>query len=89
MITGIVAGLIVPLVVMLFFYLWKSGGMSPASFVNRLVSSGTLTNAISFSVFANLFIFLLFNRFDMLKASKGILGITIVWAVLVFILKFS
>lgn len=89
MITGVIAGLIVPVVVMLMFYLWKSGGMTIAGFLERLISSGTLTNAISVSVFANVFIFLLFNRLDMLRASRGILGITIAWAILVFILKFS
>ena len=88
-ITGVVAGLLVPLLVMTFFYLWKSGSLSPGEFVARMKLTGTVTSTISVSVFANLFVFLLFNRLDMLKASKGILGITIGWALLVFIIKFS
>jgi hypothetical protein len=84
-----VAGLLVPLLVMTFFYIWKSGSLSPDEFIARLKLTGTVTSSISVSVFANLFVFLLFNRLDMLKASKGILGITIAWALLVFIIKFS
>ncbi|MFO7574861.1 MAG: hypothetical protein R6W67_06855 [Bacteroidales bacterium] len=89
MITGVAAGIIVPVLVMTVFYLWKSGGMTVAEFLSRLVDTDVLTNTISVSVFANVFIFLLFNRLDMLRASRGILGITIVWAIMVFVLKFS
>ncbi|MBM3419832.1 MAG: hypothetical protein FJY11_01725 [Bacteroidetes bacterium] len=87
--TGILAGVVIPLVVMTGFYLWKSDGMSAGEFFDRLVISGALTNALSVSVFANVFAFLLFNRLDILRASRGILGTTIVWAILVFIIKFS
>jgi hypothetical protein len=89
MVTGVVAGMAVPLLVMLIFYLWKSGGMTMADFFRRLVYTDVLTNTISVAVFANVFVFLLFNRLDMLKASRGILGITIIWAIVVFVLKFS
>jgi len=40
-------------------------------------------------VFPNVLIFLLFNRFDMLRASRGVLGITMAWAIVVFIVKFT
>lgn len=88
-ITGVVAGIVVPMLVMTIFYLWKSGGMTVAEFFSRLVYTDVLTNSISVSVFANVFIFLLFNRLDMLRASRGILGVTILWAIVVFVLKFS
>ena len=42
---------------------------------------------MSVSVFSNIIIFLLFNRLDMLRASRGVLGITIVWAFAVFAIK--
>lgn len=87
--TGVLIGIIVPLIVMLLFFLWKSGTYSLVEFFDRLISAGVLTNVVSVSVFANVFFFLLFNRFDMLKASRGILGITIIWAIIVFIVKLS
>ncbi|MDX9930121.1 MAG: hypothetical protein RBS37_09760 [Bacteroidales bacterium] len=88
-ITGVVAGIIVPSTVMFLFYLWKSGSMTVSEFFGKLVESGVLTNTVSVAVFVNVFVFLLFNRLDMLKASRGILGVTIIWAILVFIIKFS
>lgn len=87
--TGAVTGLVVPVMAMLLFYLWKAGSMSIGEFYGQLLKYGAFTNALSVSVFLNVFFFLLFNRYDMLRASKGILGLTILWAVVVFILKLS
>jgi len=42
---------------------------------------------MSVSVFTNILVFLLFNRLDMLRASKGVLGITLLWAFAVFGIK--
>ncbi len=89
MVTGIVAGIVVPVLVMTLFYLWRAGGMTVGEFFSRLVYTDVLTNTISVSVFANVFVFLLFNRLDMLRASRGILGVTILWAIVVIVLKFS
>jgi hypothetical protein len=88
-ITGVATGVIVPFIVMFLFFLWKSGTYTIVEFFDRLISAGVLTNVISVSVFANVAFFLLFNRFDMLRASRGILGITIIWAVIVFIVKLT
>lgn len=88
-IIGAVTGLIVPILAMLLFYLWKAGSMTMGEFYGQLLKVGAFTNALSVSVFINVFFFLLFNRYDMLRASKGILGLTILWAVVVFILKLS
>jgi hypothetical protein len=87
--TGAITGLLVPVIAMLLFYLWKAGSMTIGEFYGQLIKVGALTNALSVSVFLNVFFFLLFNRFDMLRASKGILGLTIFWAIVVFILKLT
>jgi hypothetical protein len=39
-------------------------------------------------VFPNIIIFLIFNRLDMLRAARGVLAVTIIWAVIVFGVKF-
>jgi hypothetical protein len=87
--TGALTGLIVPFIVMLLFFLWKSGTYTMVEFFERLISAGVITNVISVSVFANVIFFLMFNRLDMLRASRGILGITIIWAIIVFIVKLT
>jgi len=87
-ITGLVSGLIFPLIVGIIIYLFTSGHMSPGSYLSRLADSNIITHSITLCVFPNIFIFLIFNRFDMLRASRGILAMTIAWAVIVFGVKF-
>lgn len=88
MITGIISGIILPVMTGLIIYFFSSGHMPIKSYLVRIVESDITTHAITLCVFPNVFIFLLFNRFDMLRASKGVLAMTILWALLVFGLKF-
>jgi hypothetical protein len=87
-ITGLVSGVIFPIAVGLGIFLFSSGGMSLGLYLARLAETNIVTHAITLCVFPNIFIFLIFNRFDMLRASRGILAITIVWAIIVFAVKF-
>jgi len=88
LITGLISGLIFPVVVGIIIFLFSSHNMPLDKYLSRLAESNIITHSISLCVFPNVFIFLLFNRFDMLRASKGILAITIVWAITVFAVKF-
>ena len=87
-ITGLVSGLIFPLIVGLLIFLFSSGGMTLASYLARIAETNIITHSITLCVFPNIFIFLIFNRFDMLRAARGMLAITIVWAAIVFAVKF-
>ena len=86
--TGLLSGLVLPLVVGLLIYVFSPGHLSIHSYLARISESNIITHSISICVFPNIIIFLIFNRFDMLRASRGVLAITIVWAVLVFGVKF-
>lgn len=85
---GIIAGLVVPLIVAFCIYLFSSGNVTLAEYFHRIVKADIVTHIISLCVFPNLFLFLIFNRLDMLRATRGVLGVTIFWAVLVFAVKF-
>ena len=87
-VTGIVAGLALPLIIGLCIYLFTSGSLSIPEYFARLSEKNIITHAISICVFPNVVIFLIFNRFDMLKACRGVLAVTIAWAVVVFLVKF-
>ncbi len=82
--TGIISGFLLPILIGIIIYLFTAHGYSIHSFLLRLAKSNIITHSISICVFPNVFIFLLFNRFDMLRASQGVLGSTIVWAAVVF-----
>jgi hypothetical protein len=86
--TGLLAGFILPAVILLFIWLFSTGDSSLREYVIKLNSANIVTHIMSLSVFPNIVTFLLFNRFDMLRASRGVLAATIVWAVVVFGIKF-
>jgi len=88
LITGLFSGLLLPFLVALGVYVFTAGGISITDYVSMMAKSDILVKVVSFYVFPNLLIFLLFNRLDMLQASKGVLFITIIWALLLFALKF-
>lgn len=85
--TGFLSGLLLPFIVGFFIYLFSGTSQSLRSFLERLADSDIITHTISLCVFPNIVIFLLFNRFDMLRASRGVLTVTILWAILVFTVK--
>jgi hypothetical protein len=87
-IAGIISGIALPLIVGLSIYLFSSKNLSISEYIARLSETNIITHAISLCVFPNVVIFLIFNRFDMLKACKGVLAVTIAWAVVVFVVKF-
>lgn len=86
---GTASGVVIPLILFLLFYFWKGEGRGIIHFFNELVIRDVLSNTISVAVFANVFAFILFNQFNMLRASRGLLGITIIWAIVVFIIKLA
>jgi len=85
--TGVISGIVIPVTAFFIFFLLTRHGLTLDLFIRRMIEVDNVTEVMSVSVFANILIFLLFNRFDMLRASRGVLGITIVWAFVVFGIK--
>jgi hypothetical protein len=79
--------LVLPVIIAVFIFLFAKGDPTPHEWFDRIKTAGVETNIISLCVFPNVIIFLVFNHFDMLKASRGVLGITIIWALVVFLVK--
>ena len=87
--TGFISGLVLPVIVFIIVWQFTGGYLTLGGFIRRMIAGDVVTHFISMSVFPNIFIFLLFNRLDMLKCSRGVLGITILWALLTFVIKFA
>jgi hypothetical protein len=85
--TGVVAGFVLPFIIGTIIFMFSSGNQSLHSYLIRIADSNIITHSITLCVFPNIIIFLLFNQFDMLRATRGVLAITIVWAVIVFAVK--
>jgi hypothetical protein len=88
LLTGLISGFVLPFIIGFIIYLFSNSGLSFHSYLLRISDSDIITHSISLCVFPNLVIFLIFNRLDMLQASRGVLGVTIFWAVIVFGVKF-
>jgi hypothetical protein len=84
---GVLSGLLLPVMTGLIIFLFTAGGLNLAQYLVKIFLANIITHAISLCVFPNILIFFLFIQFDMLKAARGVLGMTIVWAVTVFIVK--
>lgn len=87
-ITGILSGFLLPVLIAVVVFVFSKGHPSLSRWLIRISEAGVQTHVISLCVFPNVLIFLFFNQFDMLKAARGVLGTTIAWAILVFIIKF-
>jgi hypothetical protein len=85
---GTISGLVFPFIVGIIIYLFSSGHQSLHAYLVRIADSNIITHAITLCVFPNILIFMIFNQLDMLRAARGVLGMTIVWAVIVFGVKF-
>jgi hypothetical protein len=86
--TGFISGLLLPFIVAFIIFLFAKGNGDLHLWLRKINAANIVTHIITLCVFPNVVIFLIFNHFDMLKASKGVLGVTIVWAVVVFGVKF-
>jgi hypothetical protein len=85
--TGVISGLLLPVLAFMIFFLLTRHGVSAEQYVRHMKVADNVTEIMSVAVFSNILIFLAFNRLDMLRASKGVLGITIAWAFVVFGIK--
>jgi hypothetical protein len=88
LLAGLISGFLLPVATGLIIWLFSSGHTGLHEYLARIVKSDIVTHVISLCVFPNIIIFLIFNRFDMLLATRGVLAATIVWAVVVFAVKF-
>jgi hypothetical protein len=87
LISGVISSVIFPLIIGLTIFVFTAHGRSLISYLERISEAHIVTHAITLCVFPNVFIFLLFIRFDMLRAARGVLAVTLVYAVIVFALK--
>jgi hypothetical protein len=88
MYTGVLSGILLPLVTGLLIYIFTADGKSIAEYLARIEDANIITHAVTLCVFPNIAAFILFNRLDMLRAMRGVLASTIFWAITVFVIKF-
>jgi hypothetical protein len=84
---GIITGFVLPVIVSLVVFLSAKGDPSLQLWLRKIIEANISTQIVSLCMFPNVLIFFLFNHFDMLRTCKGVLGITMVWLLLLFVVK--
>ena len=85
--TGIISGLILPVIIYFILYYSKVQDIRFTLFSNHLVIGNIIPVIISHCILPNLVLFFIFNGLNLMQASKGILGATVVLTVLIFAIK--
>jgi len=86
-ITGFGGGLLLPVIIFFAVYVFTGAEMSLDAYTGKILSGNILSHVISLCVFPNVILFLVFNHFDRLRSARGVLGVTIIWALGVFAIK--
>jgi hypothetical protein len=86
---GLIAGILLPVIVMTLVYIMKFSGYPIEYFKQQLMEMKLFSKYISVCVYPNLGLFFIFIWANRLLSARGVLMATILLAIVVFILKFS
>ncbi len=86
---GFLLGVVFPVVFFLLYFMFRFRDLTFEQFIHILFQSGKYVHVVSLSVFANLIPFMFFVRSDRFKSGRGVMAITILFVISIFILKFS
>ena len=85
--TGIVSGVILPVIVYFIMYFSKIQDVHLTLFSNNLVIGNIIPLILSHCILPDLILFFIFNGLNWMQAAKGVLGTTVVLTVLIFAIK--
>jgi hypothetical protein len=85
---GMIWGIILPLILLLFIYLIRYGSIPFNQFLIHLRGMNILIKILSLCGFSDLVIFLYFYRNKLDKAAKGVIAATFVYGFLVLVSRF-
>ncbi len=86
--TGALSGFLLPCLIIIVVFFFAKGDPTVKEWVGKIARAGVETHIMSLCIFPNIVIFLVFNQLDMLRAARGVLGVTIFWAIIVFAVYF-
>ncbi len=86
---GTLLGIGIPILALLIYQQAKFGSLGLFEFLRTYFQMGILTHIISLSVIPNLLVFFGFINRDYLKAARGVLLATFIFAFTVLIIRFA
>jgi len=88
-VTGAITGIVAPVLAFCIFSMINYSDVPVSHVILNFAKGGVLTHVISLSVIINLLIFFLFIWSGRDKSARGVLGSTILYALVVLILKLT
>lgn len=85
---GMLSGIIAPMLAIFVFYLFSNHSMNFGEFLNHLYKHRLVSHMISIGAISNLAVFFAFLQFNLMKSARGVVMITLVYAISVAIAKF-
>jgi hypothetical protein len=85
--TGIISGIVLPVIVYLILYYAKVQDVSFTLFSNNLVIGNIIPIILSHCILPNLLLFFIFYGLNWVRVSRGLLGTTVVLTVIIFAVK--
>jgi len=86
-VTGLLFGIIVPIITFLIVYSVLSGNQTLNDYMQRLIDRNIQGHFISISVIPNLLFFFIFIWLYKMKAARGVLLSTFLWAFLILAIR--
>ncbi len=86
---GFLLGVLFPIVFFLLYFMFRFRDLSFSQYLQILFNTGKYVHVISLAVFSNLLPFTFFVRSDRFKSGRGVMTITILFVIAIFILKIS
>lgn len=87
---GLIIGIILPLITTWLIFYFRFGDMyTYTEFIELLIAAKGFTKLLSVSVLPNLIMFLIAIKLDRLLAARGIVTATLLYAIVVIVLKFT
>lgn len=85
---GLISGMLVPLLALVFFYLVSSSDIAFSAFVDFIVSRKKLSSIISLCLVPDLLVFFIFIWLNYLYSARGVLAAVFLFALIVVLTKF-
>jgi hypothetical protein len=85
---GFLLGMGLPVLCLLLYCRVRFPNLPTNQYIDFLIQNGILVHVMSLSIFINSLPFMFFVYTDRFKSGRGIMTITIFYAILIFVLKF-
>lgn len=86
-ITGLLSGILVPFIAFIIIYFVLSNQMTMSNFLQHLMERKVQGHFISISIIPNLLVFFIFIWLNKIKAARGVLLSTFLWAFIILAIR--